>query len=383
MRIDHRWLRTGVGRAGIVVCVLVGTLTLGAGAGSMSPHHSFLGGPWEVVVKMGHEGQALRLPVSVRDEGKPQALDGVVPVMGTPLKVRLDRYVPDLQWKAVPVDDPNGGAVARVSFRGESLEQDLWLSAREVTKQSISSHIGGVTIRELPPGESSAEALRQLGESNAVGVLLVTPPGAKAAVAYPVSPGTGVALPGTTWKVSVLRYVPHYSINRETREVTNASEKPVNPAVEIKIDGGEREYRQWLWSKFPSSPHRRLSLPFPVRFLDFALEPQAGHYLLAVAQGVPPKVLYLQDGKRRTAQAEFGRRLAFKDERYSFALEELRFGASVETRWKNGSENLLHPAVVATIVQGDKQEEAVLEQGKPYHHRTASGTLVVLYRRVP
>jgi len=383
MRIDHRWLRTGVGRAGIVVCVLVGTLTLGAGAGSMSPHHSFLGGPWEVVVKMGHEGQALRLPVSVRDEGKPQALDGVVPVMGTPLKVRLDRYVPDLQWKAVPVDDPNGGAVARVSFRGESLEQDLWLSAREVTKQSISSHIGGVTIRELPPGESSAEALRQLGESNAVGVLLVTPPGAKAAVAYPVSPGTGIALPGSTWKVSVLRYVPHYSINRETREVTNASEKPVNPAVEIKIDGGEREYRQWLWSKFPSSPHRRLSLPFPVRFLDFALEPQAGHYLLAVAQGVPPKVLYLQDGKRRTAQAEFGRRLAFKDERYSFALEELRFGASVETRWKNGSENLLHPAVVATIVQGDKQEEAVLEQGKPYHHRTASGTLVVLYRRVP
>lgn len=383
MRIDQRWLHAVMGWAGIVACALVGTLTVDARAGSMSPHHSFLGGPWEVVVKMGHEGQTLRLPVSVSDESKPQALNGVVPVMGTPMKVRLDQYVPHLQWETMAVDDPNGGAVARLSFRGEGVKQDLWLSAQEVTRQSISSHIGGVAIRELPPGESSAKALRQLGESNAVGVLLVTPPGAKAAVAYPVSPGMAIALPGSTWKVSVLRYVPHYSIDRETREVTNASEKPVNPAVEIKIDDGEHEYRQWLWSKFPSSPHRRLSLPFPVRFLDFALEPQAGHFLLAVAQGTPPRVLYLEDGKRRMAQAELGRRLAFKDERYSFALEELRFGAAVKTRWRIGSENLLHPAVVATIVHGDKEEETVLEQGKPFHHRTASGTLVVLYRRVP
>jgi hypothetical protein len=44
---------------------------------------------------------------------------------------------------------------------------------------------------------------------------------------------------------------------------------------------------------------------------------------------------------------------------------------------------LLHPAVVAGITQADMTREVVLEQGKPYHHKTKFGTLVVLYRRVP
>lgn len=383
MGIVRRYLHAGIVNAGIVACVLIGTLATSAGARSMSPHHGFLGGPWEVVVKMGHEGQTLRLPVPVTDETKPQALEGIVPVMGTPLKVRLDQYVPDLKWETVSVEDPNGGAVAKLSFRGESLDQDLWLSAREVTRQAVSSHIGGVAIRQLPPGESSAKALQQLVASDAVGVLLITLPGAETPVAHPVRPDTVLALPGSPWKVSVLRYVPHYSIDKETKEVVSTSDKPANPAVEIKVDDGDREYRQWLWSKFPSSPHKRLALPLPIRFLDFQLEPQAGQYLLAVAQGLSPRVLYLKDGERRMEELEIGRRVPFKDESYSFALEALQFGASVGTRWSNGSEKLLHPAVVATIVHGDKQQEIVLEQGKPYHHRTVSGTLVVLYRRVP
>lgn len=379
----HRYVHAGIGKIGMVACVLIGALAPGAGARSMSPHHSFLGGPWEVVVKMGHEGQTLRLPVTVSDETKPQALEGTVPVMGTPLKVRLDQYVPDLKWETVAVEDPNGGAVAKLSLRGENLDQDLWLSTREVTKQAVSSHVGGVAIRELPPGERSAKALQQWVATDAVGVLLITLPGAESPTAYPVSPETVVTPPGSPWKVSVLRYLPHYSINRETKEVVSASEKPVNPAVEIKVDDGEQAYRQWLWSKFPSSPHKRLALPFPIRFLDFQLEPQAGQYLLTVARGLSPKVLYLEDGKRRMAQAEIGRRFAFKDDRYSFALEALQFGASVATRWKNGTEKLLHPAVAATIVHGGEPQEIVLEQGKPYHHRTVSGTLVILYRRVP
>ncbi|MHC4519216.1 MAG: hypothetical protein ACYTAS_11550, partial [Planctomycetota bacterium] len=211
MGIVRRYLHAGIVNAGIVACVLIGTLATSAGARSMSPHHGFLGGPWEVVVKMGHEGQTLRLPVPVTDETKPQALEGIVPVMGAPRKVRLDQYVSDLKWETVSVEDPNGGAVAKLSFRGESLDQDLWLSAREVTRQAVSSHIGGVAIRQLPPGESSAKALQQLVASDAVGVLLITLPGAETPVAHPVRPDTVLALPGSPWKVSVLRYVPHYS----------------------------------------------------------------------------------------------------------------------------------------------------------------------------
>ncbi|UCD52552.1 MAG: hypothetical protein JSW27_07925 [Phycisphaerales bacterium] len=367
----------------LVVGFLVTVLTASVSARSLSPHHGFLGGPWEVVVKMGHEGQTLRLPVTVTDENKAQDLNATIPVMGTPIKVKLERYIPDLKQETVAVDDPNGRAVAKLSFRGEGLEQDLWLSAQDVTRQSISSHIGGVAMRELPAGASSAGVLEGLAELETVGALIVTLPGAEAPMACPVRSGAVITLPGSPWKISTLRYVPHYSIDRETKEVVSASDKPVNPAVEIRIENGNQEYHQWLWSKFPSSPHKRVSLPFPVRFLDFHVEPQAGQYLLAVAQGLSPRVLRWQDGEKTIRPVEMGQRLPFKDKRYSFAVEEVRFGAAIETRWTNGSDMLLHPAVVATIAHGEATEEIVLEQNKPYHHKTGSGTLVVLYRRVP
>ena len=383
MRIkDHQW-RVMLSRTGLVVGILVAVLTGTVSARSVSPHHGFLGGPWEVIVQMGHDGQTLRLPVAVADENKAQVLQGTVPVMGTPIKVTLNHYLPDLKWETVAADDPNGGAVARLSLRGEGLKQDLWLSAQEAARQSVSSHIGGVAIRDLPAGTGSAEALGRLAEPDMVGVLVITLPGAERPKVHPVKPGVSMTLSGSSWKVSVPRYVAHYSIDRQTKEVVSASDKPVNPAVEITLEGDGHEYRQWLWSKFPSSPHKRISLPFPVRFLDFHPAAEAGQYLLAVTPGAVAKVLSVRGGKRHIEDAEFGKRFPFKDNRYSFAVEEVRFGAKVRKHWANASDVLLHPAVVATIGQAEATEEIVLEQGKPYHHKTTSGTLVVLYRRVP
>jgi len=379
---DHKWW-AAVARMSLFAGFLVAGPAAAVPARAMNPHHGFLGGPWEVVVKMGHEGQTLRLPVAVADENKAQDLDATIPVMGTPIKVTLKRYLPDLKQELIAVDDPNGGAVAKLSFRGEGLEQDLWLSAQDVKRQSISSHIGGVAIRELPAGTSSAGVLERLTDPETVGALIVTCPGAEAPMACPVRSGAVITLPGSPWKISTLQYVPHYSIDRETKEVISASDKPVNPAVEIKIENGGQVYQQWLWSKFPSSPHKRLSLPFPVRFLDFQVEPQAGQYILAVAEGLSPRVLHWEDGAKKIRQVEMGQRLPFKDERYSFAVEQVRFAAAVETRWANGSDMLLHPALVATIAQANATEEVLLEQNKPCHHKTGSGTLVVLYRRIP
>ena len=51
----------------------------------------------------------------------------VTPVMGTPIKVKLERYLPDMKWETTAVADPNGGPVAKLSLRGENLQQDIWL----------------------------------------------------------------------------------------------------------------------------------------------------------------------------------------------------------------------------------------------------------------
>jgi len=356
--------------------------TDGAAAQSASAHHEFLGGPWEVLVKMGLEGEAMRMPVSVADENKPQALDAVVPVMGTPIKIKLERYLPDVQQEITAVDDPNGGPVAKLSLKGENLQQDVWLSARDREKQSVSAHIGSVAIRELP-GPPDAAILRELAEPEVVGLLLVWPNPTGAPLMYTVKPGKTITLPDSSWKLSIARYVPHYSIDKQTKQVTSLSGKPENPAIEIRAQGNGQEYQQWLWSQFAMVPHKMQRLPFQARFLDFHVAAGSGRYILAMAPGPQSHLLYLKDGKKCIEPVEIGKRYSFDDKRYSFGVEQARFGARLESTWKNGKELLLRPAIVASIVQGDASRQVVLEMGQPCHQKTTLGTLVALYRHVP
>jgi hypothetical protein len=380
----HTQDRLGQGRTEGVIAVagiLVALFAAGVTAQPASPHHQFLGGPWEVLVKMGLEGAGIRMPLSIADENKSQDLRASAPVMGTPIKVKLERYLPDLKWDTAAIDDPNGGPVAKLSLRGENLQQEIWLCARDRERQSVSAHIGSVAMRELP-SQAGVQIPQELTEPDVVGVLLVWLSETSAPLVYTAKPGKTVALPGSGWKVSVLRYVPHYSIDKQTKQVTSLSDKPENPAVEIRVEGDKQEYRQWLWSQFFSSPHQKQELPFRIRFVDF--HPSgAGGYILIARPGSPPCLLHLQDGKKRIEQVELGQRYPFDDKRYSFAVDEVRPGARIKMTWKNGSDMLLHPAVVATISQGESAQQVVLELGQPCHQKTMVGTLVVLYRRVP
>ncbi len=362
------------------VALLAATSVAGGAAQPVSPHHEFLGGPWEVFVKMGLEGDAIRLPVSVADENKSQPLNATVPVMGTPIKIKLERYLPDVKQETAAADDPNGGPVAKLSLRGENLQQDVWLSARDRERQSISAHIGSVAIRELPRPPEGA-LMRELTDPDMVGVLLIWLSEKDSPLMYAAKPGRTATLPGSSWNLSVARYVPHYSIDRQTKQVTNLSDRPENPAIELRAEKDGQEYRQWLWSQFAMSPHKQQQLPFRARFLDFHVG--AGRYILAVAPGPQSHLIYLKDGRKCLEQVQTGRRYAFDDKRYSFGVEEIRSKARIETAWKNGSEMLLRPAIVATILHGDTAQQVVLELGQPCHHKTTLGTLVVLYRHVP
>jgi len=381
MHVRNRLVDEKAGWTAVAATVVVAVLASVAAAQPASGHHGFLGGPWEVLVKMGHEGAAMRMPLSIADENKPQELDAVVPVMGTPIKVKLERYLPNLERETTAVEDPNGGPVARLSLRGEDLQQDPWLCARDRERQSISAHIGSVAMRELP-APAGPRVFQELTAPDVVGVLLVWLSEAGSPLVYTVKPGQAVALPGSPWKLSVLRYVPHYSIDRQTKEVTSASDKPENPALEIRVEGNGQEHRQWLWSQFFASPHGKQQLPFRARFVDFHLA-GAGRYILVAAPGSPPHLLCLKDGKKDMEPVELGKRYPFEDKRYSFGVEEVRFGAKIETAWKNASEVLLRPAVVATISDNQSSQQVVLELSQPCHQKMASGTLVVLYRRAP
>lgn len=371
--------------AGIAVTavVFIITLTNQSWALPAGPHHAFLTGPWELVVKIGRQGEALRFPVEVLDENKPHKLDSTLPIMGTPIKIKLEQYVPDLKWETTIVNHPGGGIVAKLKVKRKDSEQQMWLSSSDPFRQSISSEIGGIAMRRLYDPNSVKKLLRQLTHPEAVGILSVWPESANSPVEYVVRPTETTTISVSEYKLSIQDYIPHYSIDTKTKKVISLSDKPVNPAIKVSLSDGENTYGQWLWAKFPTFSHSKIELPLRMRFTDFNLRGTKGKYILVVVPKSEPWLLFSEKGQTRVEKAVLGRAYPFADKQYSFIIEKILDDAILKTDWKNNSENLLHPAIIATIEQNGISQQAVLEFGKPYHQRTKFGTMVLLYRRRP
>jgi hypothetical protein len=366
---------------GIVAALVNPAAVNRAGAASLGPHHSFLGGPWELVVKMDLEGEGFRFPLSVSDENKPEKLDKVLPIKGIPIEIRLEDYVPDLKWQTDATRHPGGEIAAKLLITGKNLKQDIWLSSGDPARQSISSRIGSVAVRRIQDQNNIEVLIRGLAHPKAVGILSVWPEDGSRPFECVAKTAETISIPGSKYKLTVVEYMPHYSIDTRTKKVVNQSEKPVNPAVKVAVFDGKKTVEQWLWAKFPSSPHEETKLPLRIRFSDFDLRGAKGKHILVVASGTTPWLLLSKNGKKRAEKVVIGRSYPFADKEYSFTIEKIMDGAIVKTDWTNGSETLLRPAVIATINQNSISRRAVLELNKPIHYKIKSGMLVLLYRR--
>lgn len=377
-----RYLKIAV--AGIIATATFINLTLvnqslAAPAGA---HHSFLGGPWEIVIKMHLDDEGLRFPLTVSDESMPQKLDIVLPIKDKPIEIRLENYVPDLKWETNAVKVPDGEIAAKLLITGKNLKQDLWLSSGDPARQSISSSIGSVTIKRFHDIDNAEMLVKGLTDSKAVGILSIQPEGDGKIFEYVVKISETIRIPRSDYKLTTIEYMPHYSVDTETKKVVNQSQEPVNPAVKVAIDDGKKTYEQWFWAKFPTMPHKQeTKLPLHIRFIDFDLHKATGKYILAAANGTKSWLLISKKNKKRVEKAVIGRPYPFADKDYSFSIEKIIDGAVVKTDWANGSEKLLHPAVIATIKENGTSNQAVLELNKPIHQKLKSGMLVMLYRR--
>ena len=347
------------------------------------PHHSFLGGPWELVVKMGLGGDGLRFPLTVSDESKPEKLDAVLPVLNSPIKVKLEHYIPDLAWETVAIKHPGAGIVAKLTIRGKNLEQELCLSPSDPARQSVTSRIGSITIKRLHNPDTAETLMQKLTDPKAVGILSIWLEGENRPFEITVKVKETVHIPGTQYKVTVAEYLPHYSISTETKKVFNQSDKPVNPAIKVLLHDGNKTLERWLWAKFPTSPHEREKLPLRMRFTDFDLSDTWGDHILAVANQTQTWLLSSDKGRKHLEKVVFGRSYPFADKAYFFNIEKIAEGAIIKNQWKNNAEKLLHPAIVAMVQYDETGQQAVLELNKPFHLRTKSGVLVLLYRRRP
>jgi hypothetical protein len=367
----------------IIILVIAGLSVFSSRIYGYSPamRQTRLSGPWEIVVQMGMDGSMMRFPVKVANENKAATLNNVLPMMGSPIKIRLMQYLPDLKWETSIVEDPKGGAVVQIKAKGENLNQDIWLSSADPAKQSISSQVGGIKIVKLHSSEGIEKIMRELTSNKSIGIVSIRGNNTNKPLEYVANTGDTITLPTSDYKLKILEYVPHYSIDTKTKKVTNMSNKPVNPAIKINIDNGNNNYEQWLWSKFPSSPHMKKDLPLRVQFTDFDIGTTPGNYVFVVAQGSEPWLFCFRDGKKHAEKAKLKYEYPFAQKTYTFSIEDFSNSANIKNEWKKGSEELLAPAIIASIEENKIRKQLVLELNKPNHHNSASGTMVILYRR--
>ena len=369
-------------RSGTVVLVMVLTMVSNVAVGMPGYGHTApaINGPWEIFVQTSLEKQGLSFPVKVDNEDKPQKLSSVLPVLGTPLKIKLAQYLPDLGWDTTAVKDKNGGVVVELTAKGPDLKQKIWLSSTDPAKKSSSSSIGGIELITLNNANSVEKLLRGIIDTNSVGIITIWPEDSGAPIEYVVDRLKTTTIGKSKYSIKILEFFPHYSVDTQTKEVVNRSDKPVNPAIKVSLSDGKKSYEQWLWSKFPSYPHTENKLPLRIQFTYFDANMADGRYILVAVQGAEPWLFFAKDEKTQLEKAVIGQPYPFTKENYSFTIGGVFDSSVIKIDWKNGSEKLRKPAIVAMIEQDDTEQEVVLELNKPFHHETASGTTILIYR---
>lgn len=344
----------------------------------MSRDYALNQASWELVVQTASKGKGLAFPVKIEDRSKLQKLNKSMPVIGTPIVVKLKEYYPDYQKQDSIVADPKGGSIAAVTMKGKNLNKTMMLISEDPARRSISSSIGGVAIRKFSPKENVEAFLKEVADKNAVGILTVELKDGPVDVI--VGKKGSYKIPGSDYSIEVMEYMPHYSVDRKTKKVTNASKMPTNPAVKIRLNDGKKYHYKWLWSRFAVSPHALTELPVKVVFNDFDLAGSEGRYII-VQDKKDTWLNCIRSGKRIIEKAALGKPYPFKDKAYTFTINEIVEQAVIKTSWENKSQTLKNPAVLVEVTQDGVSRDALIEFGKAARVKTESGKMVTMYFR--
>ena len=323
----------------------------------------------------------MRFPVEVADVNKVTDLDKVLPLPGSAVKIRLTKYLPDLKWSVSGVEDSSGSVIALINAWGPGLDQDMWLDAADAKKRGITSRAGAIKLVEIQYPKKLEPTLKQLAQGKSVGILSVWPDKAKKPLQFVIKKGQTLSIPESGYSLKILDYMPHYSIDAKTRKVANASKEPVNPAIKVRCTKGDNTVEQWLWSRFPASPHSKVKLPFRAEFTELDFGKKAGRYILAGAADSEPWIMFFKDGKVVAEKAETGKDYPLSDTQYAVTIKEYYGSGLIKNEWQNGDESLTRPAIVAVVRKGQKKKELVLEINKPGRYSDDGETMTLLFGR--
>jgi hypothetical protein len=245
--------------AGLLVALL-GTLVtreygvdgqLGLGEGD-SGDRFYLTGREALVVSGGRSGSpasgTLEIADLVHDRFAPADLAGSPGVSVGDLRAQVLRYLPDSDWQQQVTDDNPAPQVAvEVSLSASGRDAPVWLFPDQAAPVGTTQ----VTLRAVNDHDELQRLLSpEPGFAGGKGRVRVDYQGTS--FEFPVEAGLKAPVPvgETGYTARVLRYLPH-AIVGQNKEIVNVSDRPVNPYVEVELDGPAGKQTRRAFAKFP------------------------------------------------------------------------------------------------------------------------------------
>jgi len=254
------------------------------------------------------------------------------------------RYLPHSVLSRRVVDDhPRRSPAVEVSLSASGQDAPLWLFADR--PQTVGGQ--SVLYRVLDDADAFARAVNPESSPTTAPANVIRVEIAGAVHELPLAECLQNRVPvgQSGYAVQVLRYFPHATVGPD-RKITNASDQPVNPAVEVALSGPEGTETRLAFARFPDfrSMHGESSLD-EVKITFLATEPEA-----------PSTPVELLEGPR----GELHVRLTAKDT--PPVTRAISVGESVETPWAMARFGVLRRfehARVETVVEAAEPTDSM------------------------
>ena len=292
------------------------------------------------------------------------------------VRARVERYLPDSVWsRRVSDDNPHVRSAVEVSLSPSGQEEPAWVFAAQ-TAMVASTQVAFRIIADRD------ELRRLLGEESSAtrptskGAVKINYEGAVFEVPLEECLGKVVPLGDTGHSVRVLRYLPHALVGANNR-LTNASDRPVNPAIEVEIVGASETERRVAFARFPDFRHKA----HQIEALDLVFVASADP-----TPSAPVEVLGGPDGDLH---------VRFAWEGMPVVSRALRIGAAVESPWPGKKFAVLRrfdharvewslepadpvregriPAVLVTVTSPEESRETWVQKGQHQPERVVVG----------
>ena len=166
-------------------------------------------------------------------------------------RISVKRYLPDMIWEERVLDDhATPSPAVEVSLSSGGHDHPIWMFAGDTARLGTAHGTFRVVADEVELSRLMRAEPEEEGRERSAGTARIDCGGR--IFELPIEDCTEQAVPlgdsGLSFRV--LRYLPHAVVDRDN-QVDNASPQPVNPAIEVEIDGPAGVERRLAFSMFP------------------------------------------------------------------------------------------------------------------------------------